>query len=166
MQLAKGSFAVGSPLRTGVQTPKALPIEIDHAMAPLQRQLGFLGQGRHGWGAATEARQDADLHRHAPAARLDQGRLVEVLFEALQRVGVVLHYEVVDQLAQGPKLPVLQPVVVSKAEGARREADHRARGLELAPQLPQQGGELLTPPAHPGPIRVVVWRLPARGRPE
>ena len=145
-----------------MQAPQALPVKIDHPVAAAGGQLGFLGQGGHGRGAAAEARQDADLHRHAPAARLHQGRLVEVLLEPLQRVGVVLHHQVVDQLPQGPELPVLQPVVVGKAKGPGREADQGARALQLAAHFPQQSGELLAPPAHPGPLGVVIGRFEAR----
>ena len=134
-------------------------------MAPGSGEAHLLLQDCHVGGAATEAGEDADLHGHAPAAGLDQRRLVEIALETLHRIGVVLHDQVVDQFAQGPELPVLQPVVVGEAEGAGREADHRAPWaahlLHGGPQFPQQGGELLAAPLHPVAVVEVGGRLPA-----
>ena len=132
-------------------------------MAALGRQLHLLAQGVHRGGAGTEASQDADLHRNAPGARLDQGRLVQIPAVAGDRIGVVLHHQVVDQPAQGPELPVLQPLVVGEAEGAGREADHQLAGardlLKPEAQLPQQAGELLAAPAHPKAVVGIGGRI-------
>ena len=125
-------------------------------MAAAGGQPCLLAQDVHVCGASAEARQNADLHRHAPAAGLHQGRLVEVVGEALHRIGVVLHHQLIDQFPQGPQLPVLEPMVVGKPEGAGGEADDRPLRPghlgQMAPQLPQQPRQLLAPPAHPSPV--------------
>ena len=168
MELAEDRPAIGPPLTAGVGTPKALPIEVDHPMAALGRQLHLLAQGVHRGGAGAEASQDADLHRNAPGARLDQGRLVQVPAVTGDRIGVVLNHQVVDQAAEGPELPVLQPLVVGEAEGAGREADHQAPGalhrLEPRPQFAQQAGELLAAPPHPeAVVGIERWLLARLG---
>ena len=163
MQLLECCSPVTASLGTCITAPQTFPVEIDHAVPPADGERCLLGQHIHRCGAASEAGQDADLHRHSPAACLDQRRLIQILGESRQGIGVVLNHQIIDQISQRPELPVLEPVVVGKAEGAGGKADHGAprsiRRGETAAQHPQQFSQTLAAPAHPEPIGDISWGI-------
>ena len=103
----------------------------DLSVASSGGQLPLFRQRRHVGGATAEARQHTDLHRNAPTTGLDQGRLIEIAGEALHRIGVVLHHQIIDQAPQGPQLPVLEPLVKNRRRLAIADCWERSSALDL-----------------------------------
>ena len=96
----------------------------------------------------TKARQDSDLDGKLPLPSLAQSRLVQIPLKTLYGIGVVLYNAFIDQLAESPQIPVLEPQVVRLPERPGGQADPTGQAvlLKTRAQVPQQLRQFSAPP--------------------